>query len=415
MDWQKSEREKVENARRSVQSSRRAINSAAFFVKAMTTNRTLYGKWLTLAHIAWYVCAALVVIVLLAALPVYYSRVTQPIIGDPFGLGQFNAPFQVLVDLGDLLGSYISFALALLLFWRKPNERMALFVSFFCLVTATTGIFVLENVLTSYFGAPPTQKLWSGLQTPLWILLICTFPNGQFVPRWTRWIFLVSIPLAFVSAASADLNQLVSAISAPVFFLLAYLQVYRYRRVSSFAERQQTKWWLYGVFVALLLYLAAMLVYKTPGTDPLLNVTPIFLTLAILRSRLWDIDVIIRKTVTYTIVVAIWLIVYFGGVILFQQIFANVTGQRSEVITVISTLVIAALFIPLRNRIQNVIDKRFYRKKYDAQQVLQDFANTVRDETDLEKLTGRLIEVVNETMQPTNVSVWLKDAERKTK
>mgnify|MGYP000539455788 CR=1 FL=1 len=373
------------------------------------SNTSLQPQWRTVAHLAWYVCAAFAALVLLAAVPVYYNRVANPIVADPYGLGPFSAPFQVFVDVGDLLGSYISFALAVLLFWRKPNDRIALFVSFFCLVTATTGIFVLENVLTAYFGAPPTQKLWSGLQNPLWLLLICTFPNGQFVPRWTRWFFLVSIPLAFASAASADVNAVVSAISAPIYFLLAYLQVYRYRHVSSFAERQQTKWWLYGLFVALLLFIAAMLIYKTLNTDPLLNATTIFLTIAILRSRLWDIDVIIRKTVTYALVVILLLVVYFGSVILLQRIFAGATGlQDNPVVTVISTLAIAALFVPLRNRIQAVIDRRFYRKKYDAQKVLQDFAQTVRDETDLEKLTARLLQVVDETMQPKSVSVWLR-------
>ena len=385
---------------------------------ATTSSTEIDGKWLTLARGAWYVSAALAAVVLLAATPVYYRLVTQPITSDPYGLGQFSAPFQVLVDVGDLLGSYISFALAVLLFWRKPNDRIALFVSFFCLVTATTGIFVLENVLTAYFGAPPTQKLWSGLQNPLWILLFCAFPNGQFVPRWTRWIFLVSIPLALVSAASADLNQLVSAINAPIYFLLAWLQVSRYRRVSSYAERQQTKWWLYGVFVALLLYVAAILVYKTLSTDPLLNATTIFLTIAILRSRLWDIDIIIRKTLTYTLVGALLAIVYFGSVILLQQFFASVTGlQDNTIITVISTLGIAALFVPLRNKIQQFIDRRFYRKKYDAQQVLQDFAKTVRDETDLDNLTNELVKVVQETMQPKSVSVWIKttnDERRRT-
>jgi hypothetical protein len=134
---------------------------------------------------------------------------------------------------------------------------------------------------------------------------------------------------------------------------------------------------------------------------------PLAIGIAITRYRLFDIDIIIRKTLIYTIVVAIWLVVYLGGVILLQQIFANVSGQRSEIITVLSTLAIAALFIPLRNKIQNAIDKRFYRNKYDAQKVLQAFAETVRDETDLEKLTARLMQVVDETMQPTNVSVWL--------
>jgi hypothetical protein len=135
--------------------------------------------------------------------------------------------------------------------------------------------------------------------------------------------------------------------------------------------------------------------------------------IAMLRHNLWDIDIIIRKTLTYSLVVTLLVIVYFGSVILLQQLFANLTGQRSEVITVTSTLAIAALFVPLRNRIQNAIDKRFYRKKYDAQQVLQKFAVTVRDETDLDRLTDELLNVVNETMQPKSVSVWLKEVNRK--
>lgn len=135
---------------------------------------------------------------------------------------------------------------------------------------------------------------------------------------------------------------------------------------------------------------------------------PVAIGVAVLRYRMYDVDVVIRKTVTYSIVVALLLLVYFGSVILLQQLFANITGQRSEWITIVSTLVIAALFVPLRNRIQNSVDKRFYRKKYDAQKVLQEFAMTVRDETDLDKLTGELLSVVNETMQPKNASVWLK-------
>jgi hypothetical protein len=376
---------------------------------AEAASTQLHEKWLTLARAAWYVCAVFAAIVLLAALPVYFNRVTNSIAADTYGVGQFNAPFQILLDVGDLGGSYISFALAILLFWRKPNDRMALFVSFFCLFTAVTGLHVLDYTLTAYFGAPSSYQLLSDLQTPLWILLFCIFPDGRFVPRWTRWLVIVSIPtsLPLELVTHIEWSLVSNILTFALFVLVVFATVYRYRRVSNYAERKQTKWWLYGLFVALVLAAIASLVFKY-FAPPLLNVTPVFLTIAILRSRLWDIDIIIRKTVTYSIVVGLLLFVYFGSVILLQQIFANVTGQRSEVITVLSTLVIAALFIPLRDRIQNVIDKRFYRKKYDAQQVLQKFAVTVRDETDLEKLTTELVNVVQETMQPTKVSVWLK-------
>jgi len=150
------------------------------------------------------------------------------------------------------------------------------------------------------------------------------------------------------------------------------------------------------------------------GLSLIFQVVYVFIGIAILRSKLFDIDILIRKTVTYTLVVALLAIVYFGSVILLQQIFANLTGQRSEVITVLSTLVIAALFVPLRNRIQDLIDKRFYRKKYDAQKVLQKFSETVRDETDIDKLTAELVNVVQETMQPKSVSVWLKRVDGET-
>lgn len=374
----------------------------------------LHGRWRTIAHTAWYVCAALTAIVLLAAVPVYYQRLASPITSDPYGLGQFNAPFQVLLEVSDLASSFISFILALLLFWRKPNDRMALFASFFFLFTSVAWSHSLDYFLTAYLVAPSTYHLWSSLSTPLAILLVSIFPNGRFVPRWTRWVFVLSIASTLSIFTGGDLLSIVLIAVFALFMLAAYAQVYRYRRVSNYTERQQTKWWLYGLFVSLMLSFIASVIFKQLG-PPLFNVTPIFLTIAILRSRLWDIDIIIRRTVTYTILVAIWLLVYFGGVILAQQLFANITGQRSEVITVISTLAIAALFIPLRNRIQNTIDQRFYRKKYDAQQVLAKFAVTVRDETDLDKLTGELLDAVNETMQPKSASVWLKETPKRIK
>jgi hypothetical protein len=187
--------------------------------------------------------------------------------------------------------------------------------------------------------------------------------------------------------------------------------VVRFRR-SSGVERQQMKWFLY----------AAAPILTFPFTDYLPGIfsglvfgwiligLPAAIGIAVLRYRLYDIDILINRTLVYLALTASLALVYVGGVVSLQYVFRVFTGGDSQLAIVASTLVIAALFNPLRRRIQTFIDRRFYRRKYDATRTLEGFSATLRDEVELDVLGGRLVAVVRETVQPAHASLWLRPA-----
>jgi hypothetical protein len=197
--------------------------------------------------------------------------------------------------------------------------------------------------------------------------------------------------------------------------------------VSNRIERQQTRWVLFGffivavgfVFYSLLPVVLPSIQEPTFARVLYLNfsetfflvipfcLVPLFMGIAILRYHLWNIDFIIQRTLVYGTLTTSLALVYIGSIVLFRYLLVPLTGS-SELAIVASTLAIAVLFIPVRRGIQATIDKRFYRRKYDAAKVLAAFATTARNETDLERLTAELLHVVDETMQPEHVALWLR-------
>jgi signal transduction histidine kinase len=363
----------------------------------------LRQRWLEFVHSAWFMVALLAGIILIGAVPVYYSHVAQPIHSDLYGLGQFNVPFQILIGLSDLASSVLSFALAILLFWRKPNDRMALFVSFFFLITAVTSNNTLDYFLMRYVGIASTREIYRHLQTPLWILLVCIFPDGRFVPRWTRWLFLFSILASFSFLANPQWRMILDAVAFPQFILTMYAQVYRYRRVSSYAERQQTKWFVFGVLMEGVLFVIGLLIYKKLG-PPLINIIPLTLAIAILRSRLWDIDLIINRALVYGALTAgiVGLYILLVGAL---SIVSQTTGNL--LISLLATGLIAFLFQPLRERLQRGVNRLVYGERDDPYAVLSRLGQRLEAAYAPESILPAIVETVAQTLKLPHVAITL--------
>lgn len=353
-----------------------------------------------------------------------------------FSLGAYAAYFTAL----DLVGAFITIGVAGLIVWGRSRDWMALFVSML-LPTAATAlpiVTVLETVPGGWASVivGVLRALFASSMVPFFYL----FPDGRFVPRRTAWLTIgwVSYTLAglFFPALRPPVafGRGLNSQEAPVilwimlWFLSGILaQVWRYRRVSDAIQRQRTKWVVVGLVSLVILFVAGVLTLTSESfaesgavfvAARLIGPTLIllgFMTAALsiglsaLRYRLWDVDIIIRRTLIYTLLTGLLALMYFSSVVLLQSLFRLIAGQaESPLVTVLSTLAIAVLFGLVRRGVQNFIDRRFYRQKYDAAKTLADFAATARDETNLDRLTARLVEVVNETMQPESVSLWLK-------
>jgi uncharacterized membrane protein YhdT len=336
---------------------------------------------------------------------------------------------------------------------RRPENPVGWLLCLYGLVISI-GYFCAEYAIYALLAEPNSLP---AAEVLVWIvswmlsiivglpaLLYLLFPTGRLPSRRWRWVawLIAALVLAGVITSAFSSGALMGVLGpirnplgiegftgvykallyfiSPVALSAVVLSVFMRLRRAAGVERQQIKWFAYAAAASVM---ATSLAYLVPGVidTPLwfermgfaLNIAfipaiPIAIGIAILRYRLYDIDRIINRTLVYGALSATLVALYFGGIVMLQRVFVLLIGQQSTLAVVASTLLIAALFTPLRRLIQGFIDRRFYRSKYDARKTLEAFSAQLRNETDLEALSDDLVGVVRETMQPAHVSLWLR-------
>ena len=316
------------------------------------------------------------------------------------------------------------------------------YAAWFSTWTGPAGLTLAGLFLMLLFpdGRLPSRRwrivAWAALLGALALALADVFkPGSLYTYPWVEnplgWVGVIGgayITYQFLAALSLFGMSLLAASTLAALFSL----ILRLRHAGA-DERQQLKWFLFaavpaGVCISVVLLqnmvynLTSELLYgNTAELLPwkvwnyilyvamfALLIVPLFTYIAILKYRLYEIDIIINRTLVYGSLTATLVALYFGGIVVLQRVFVTLTGQQSTLAVVASTLLIAALFTPLRRRIQGFIDRRFYRRKYDARKTLEAFSTKLKNETDLESLNNDLVGVVRETMQPAHVSLWLR-------
>ncbi len=391
----------------------------------------LRGRRLILARVVWVAAVTLIVVPFIARFPAYYTFLQTVCTGATCGFQPTPGSAQAMQKLGLSVSTYATFTLALTLalafvcftlgaviFWRKSDDWMALLVALAVVATVTlngTSVYSMNSAwerLTSVLFV-----LGNGVYVLVWSLS----SDGRFVPRWTRWLllcWLVAASLFFIMPMVYFLVWYAALV------LLVIAQVYRYRTASSPLQRQQGKWLLFGGCVAIIIIVGIAvppLIFPSLGQAGsfyqlvglpvfivILFIFPLCLGLAILRFGFLDIDIIIHRTLVYGTLTVLLAVIYEVSVFTLQSLTSGLTFIRGNQLAIVaSTFLIGGLFQPLRRRIQTVIDRRFYRRKYDAAKTLEAFSATLRNEVDLNQLCAKLVAVVDETMQPTHVSLWL--------
>ncbi|GHO49076.1 hypothetical protein [Ktedonospora formicarum] len=413
---------------------------------------SLYGRRLRVLQILWILLVQADLSTLVMSFPGFYQGL-HTVCADPHMLcisDQLNTlrvatlqhagfsihTYALYVLIWDALTTVIFLLFGGLIFWRKSNTWMGIFISFFLINLGSLGTSFAHSDWIPEHGSLLIEivsweaTLLSLLVYPCLAFFFFTFPDGRLVPRWSWALIGLWIINAFAWIAPIEPLNIVNwhPLFQSLWLFVVYggslsTQVYRFWRVASPTQRQQIKWLFYGYAPVFLITVFGnfLLVWfpSLDGPDSLLAVAltplyrwyylpvPICIGIALLRYRLWDIDVLINRTLVYGSLTAILLGIYLLLVFVGQHLLVSVLGHNDAITLVISTLIIASLFQPLRHRVQQLVDKRFYRKKYDAAKMLSSFTSTLHEEINLEQLSAHLLDVIEETMQPTYISLWL--------
>ena len=410
---------------------------------------------LRFARAAWIILTLLVLALFLLGTPGRFAQLAGQVDQRSlFALGLSEGAYAgYLIGLTYVL-VFTHVILATLIFIRRPDEWIALFVAF-TLVTNGALISLALMPAPEFLSATLWNRLVElislvGLFTSVTLLYV--FPDGRPLPGWTRglavlWFVLIFLALFFPGSA-ISLASWSRWVQIPVLLLFSgsgvYAQLYRYENISTPTQKQQTKWASIGLVAAAFGPLAFFWLTAASTTAANLDVSnlyyqrigasffsfslliqmigltfvtaylllfPFTFAIAILRYRLWDIDILIRRTLAYSLLTVSLALIYIVSVLLLQYVFNSLTGENQpETVTILSTLAIAALFSPLRRRVQNGIDRRFYRQKYDMEKTLAAFTGSLRDEVELDTFNTRLLAVVENTMQPECVLLWIRSA-----
>jgi hypothetical protein len=399
---------------------------------------TLRGAWLAGARIVWVTVAVSALGLAVAGFVVGFQRpelISPPSIRT--ALDQAGIPHEVAILIGLVLPWVAFTATGLFIFWRRSNDWAAMLFALLLVVWGGTTLRALEALERAHPSLWLPVHLISLTAVFLLLVVLLVFPDGRFVPAWTRLLAGAAVPLLvlftdFPRTMNAlpdppeeiSLERFALQVLVASVFLVAGLwaQVYRYRHVSGLAQRQQTRWVVFSLGLLFVVLFVGLIIpslladtanswfaWTLLATAPLFIAFPVSIATAILRYRLYDIDRIISRTLVYGALTALLAGVYAGAVLVLGQLFGGGIGGEPPSWAIAGvTLAVAALFQPARRRIQSTVDRRFNRRRYDAAKTIEGFSVRLRDQVDLDTLTAELLAVVDQTVEPTKATLWLR-------